>query len=223
MPNKRRVDKTYAAGSKKTPHSEARSSADARHGGQHADFMALQWYRERGDVDLDHFLLSLYVVRLGALVERQFNDDCEARYGIIGSDMRVLFALRRAGPPYALRPTDLFRSLLVTSGAVTKKVDRLIDLGYVEKTRDPAHGGGFLIHLTKEGFVATDDALEFQSRNSVLEPALQQLGKGKLRQALRFASQVLSIVEPHNTHAAAAEPASPAKARGWPKTHSPRS
>jgi len=66
--------------------------------------------------------------------------------------MRILFALRRAGPPYALRPTELFYSLLVTSGAVSKQVDRLEAAGYVKRSVGPAKSGGSLIVLTTSGF-----------------------------------------------------------------------
>src|SRR3546814_18094629 len=73
--------------------------------------------------------------------------------------MRVLFALRRAPPSYALRPTELFRSLLVTSGAITKQVDRLVAGGFVARQPGPAKSGGFLIHLTGKGFKTAYDAL----------------------------------------------------------------
>ena len=73
--------------------------------------------------------------------------------------MRVLFALRRAGPDYALRPTELFRSLLVTSGAITKQVDRLAALGYVDRLPGPPKSGGFLIWLTAKGKRTADQAM----------------------------------------------------------------
>src|SRR3546814_19352549 len=73
--------------------------------------------------------------------------------------MRVRFALRRAPPSYALRPPELFRSLLVTSGAITKQVDRLVAGGFVARQPGPAKSGGFLIHLTGKGFKTAEDAL----------------------------------------------------------------
>jgi DNA-binding MarR family transcriptional regulator len=58
-----------------------------------------------------------------------------------------------------LRPTELFRALLVTSGAVTKQVDRLVAAGLVERLPDPSHGGGFLIRLTERGGSIADDGM----------------------------------------------------------------
>ena len=63
------------------------------------------------------------------------------RHETSGADMRVLFALRRAGKPYAWRPTDLFRAHLVTSGAITKQVGRLTSLGFVERTDETGYAG----------------------------------------------------------------------------------
>ena len=73
--------------------------------------------------------------------------------------MRVLYALRRAGAPYSRRPTELFRALLVTSGAITKQVDRLVKLKLVKRSPDPANKGSFLVNLTARGLKMADDAL----------------------------------------------------------------
>src|SRR5260221_10677469 len=84
------------------------------------ELITVQWQRERSDLDLSNFLLAIYLMRLGTLIGRDFDQRCRKSYRISGSDMRVLFALRRGGPPYVKRPTDLFQALLVTSGAMTK-------------------------------------------------------------------------------------------------------
>ena len=114
-----------------------------------SEMITMQWQTERSDLDLQDFLLAIYFMRLGTLVDRAYDRHCQKEYGVNGGDMRLMLALRRSGPPYVKRPTDLFRTLLVTSGAITKKVDRLMEHGYVERLPDPSHNGGFLVHLTK--------------------------------------------------------------------------
>src|SRR6195256_1798098 len=136
------------------------------------ELITVQWQRERGDLDLSNFLLAIYLMRLGTTIELAFGRQCEDRYRISGSDMRVLFALRRGGPPYVKRPTDLFRALLVTSGAMTKKVDRLEDLGMVERLQDPGHLGGFLVRLTKKGLHVADEMVEILAHESAIAPAM---------------------------------------------------
>ena len=115
--------------------------------------------RERPDLDPADYLYLLYLQRVGRIVDTVFDKRSRAGFGVSGADMRVLLALRRAGPSYALRPTELFRSLLVTSGAITKQVDRLMADGYVDRRPGPTRSGGFLIHLTKKGFRTADSAL----------------------------------------------------------------
>ena len=131
----------------------------------------MQWQRERSDLDLSNFLLAIYFMSLGTLVEQAFDKMCQRLGGISGSDMRVLLALRRSGHPYAKRPTDLYRALLVTSGAITKKIDRLASLGMVERQADPSHGGGFIVHLTRKGLDLVEKAIVKLADESSIAPA----------------------------------------------------
>ena len=130
--------------------------------------IAVSLKRERPDLDQTDYLYLLYVQRAGRILTAVFDRHCRARCGISGADMRVLFALRRAGPTYALRPTELSRSLLVTSGAITKQIDRLAAAGYVDRQPGPERSGGFLIHLTEQGFRVSDDILTSLADSSVI-------------------------------------------------------
>jgi DNA-binding MarR family transcriptional regulator len=159
------------------------------------DLINLQWRRERPDLDLSNFLLAIYFMRLGTLVDRAYDRMCQKRYGISGSDMRVLLALRRGGHPYFKRPTDLFRALLVTSGAITKKVDRLVSHGLVERLMDPGNNAGFLIHLTRKGLQVVDEATETLARESVIAPAMFQFTGDERDAGARFAIRTLAALE----------------------------
>ena len=134
----------------------------------HARDIADSLARERPDLDLTDYLYLIYANRVGRILETVDDRHCRAEFDMSSADMRVLFALRRAGPSYALRPTELFRALLVTSGAVTKQVDRLAAGGYVVRQPGPAKSGGYLIHLTAKGFKTADDALTSLVHSSVL-------------------------------------------------------
>src|SRR5260221_3891414 len=159
------------------------------------ELITVQWQRERSDLDLSNFLLAIYLMRLGTLIGRDFDQRCRKSYRISGSDMRVLFALRRGGPPYVKRPTDLFQALLVTSGAMTKKVDRLASLGMVERVRDPGHLGGFLIRLTKKGVQVADEMVEGLAKQSAIDPAMGQFTQSEREQGNRFARRMLVALE----------------------------
>lgn len=130
--------------------------------------IAIALKRERPDLDPDSYLYLLYAQRVGRILEAVYDKYCRNEFEMSSADMRVLFALRRSGPSYALRPTELFRSLLVTSGAITKQVDRLMAAGYVDRRPGPKKSGGFLIHLTKKGFKTADEALTSIADSSVV-------------------------------------------------------
>jgi DNA-binding MarR family transcriptional regulator len=123
--------------------------------------------RERPDLDPTDYLYLLYAQRVGRILEIVDDRHCRSEYGVSASDMRVLYALRRAGSKYTLRPTELFRSLLVTSGAITKQVDRLAAMGHVDRIQGPPKSGGFLIRLTAKGKRTADQGLTSLVHSSV--------------------------------------------------------
>lgn len=173
----------------------ARTDAALPAGNSFIELITLQWQRERPDLELFDFLLAIYFMRIGTLVDRAFGRMCMRLYGISGSDMRVMLALRRSGPPYVKRPTDLFRALLVTSGAMTKKVDRLAAAGMVERLPDPGNGGGFLVHLTRRGLAVVDEAIEKLARQAVIAPALEQFTAAEKAAGNAFCLRTLAAME----------------------------
>jgi DNA-binding MarR family transcriptional regulator len=163
-----------------------------------------QWERERPDLDLGDFLLAIYLRRLGRLIETEYDRVCQARFAMSAWDMRVLLALRRGGPPHAMRPTDLFEALLVTSGAVTKQVDRLERRRLVKRLPDPDYGGGFRVQLTKRGLEMVDAAVELLAVDSAVKPATAQLDPREREEGTRFCLKLVALLEPVKAPAAPA-------------------
>ena len=63
----------------------------------------------------------------------------------------LLATLRRQGPPFKLRPTDLTGSVMLTSSGTTKRLDKLEDAGLITREPDPNDRRGTLIALTEQG------------------------------------------------------------------------
>jgi DNA-binding MarR family transcriptional regulator len=164
-------------------------------GSSHIEFITLQWQHEHSELDLSNFLLAIYFMRLGTLVEQAFDKMCQSLCGISGSDMRVLLALRRSGHPYAKRPTDLYRALLVTSGAITKKIDRLASLAMVERQPDPSHAGGFIVHLTKKGLDIVERAIVKLAEESSIAPAIAHFSDEERAAGNEFCLRTLALME----------------------------
>lgn len=141
--------------------SRARTTVHAPVSGRGRDeFDAIQaaWARERPDLDLTVMMVFLRLERANVLHQQRVAAVAQAA-GLNISDLYLVLALRRSGPPYALRPTDLFRTLLVTSGAVTKQIDRLERLGLVERVRGTDDRRSSMTMLTKRGFEVADQAM----------------------------------------------------------------
>jgi len=154
-----------------------------------------QWHAERPDLDLRNFLLQIYLQRIGRIVESRFGRMCVRRFGVRAQDMRLLFALRRSGAPFAKRPTDLFRATLVTSGAITKQVDRLAKKKLVRRLPDPDYGGGFLVQLTEKGLEVVDRASTIIATESFIGPAMAAMKPSERDAAERFCLRLITTLE----------------------------
>ncbi|HJQ16033.1 MAG TPA: MarR family transcriptional regulator [Allosphingosinicella sp.] len=153
------------------------------------------WISERPDLDLSDFLLGIVMHRMGRMLDSSFDRMCRTHFDISAADMRVLLALRRNGKPYALRPTDLFRALLVTSGAITKQVDRLKALDLVERLPDPGYAAGFQVHLTPKGLQVADAATDELARDALLVKSLKTLPKTVRAAGEVFMYRLLAALE----------------------------
>lgn len=71
-------------------------------------------------------------------------------FGLSFGDFDVLNTLRRRGDD-GTNPRELARSSLITSGAMTSRLDRLERAGFIERRPDPGDRRGVLVHLTKQG------------------------------------------------------------------------
>lgn len=74
-------------------------------------------------------------------------------------DFDVVNTLRRRPDPAGTNPRELSRASLITSGAMTARLDRLAHRGLIERTPDPNDRRGVLVGLTKEGEQLADQAL----------------------------------------------------------------
>ena len=134
------------------------------------DQILLQWSRERPDLDCSPMGI---IGRISQLQREVFlaQRATFARHGLDAPSFDVLAALRRAGAPYQLTPTELMRTALVTSGAITQRLDRLEDRGLITRERSAADGRAVVVTLTATGRQTLDAALpdHLQTEQQLLE------------------------------------------------------
>lgn len=151
-----------------------------------------QWHVQRPDLDLRAFRMVAAVMQLAQVLEAEFRALAQTRFGIGSGDMRILMALRRAGDAHALRPTDLFQALLVSSGAVTKQVERLEAAGYVKRVPVKTGRRRHLIALTPKGLRAADFAQEAIATSLAgVAPTFRSLDPAQVESTLQCLEQIL--------------------------------
>lgn len=123
----------------------------------HVDTIIDQWAAERPDLDASTLHVIGRISRLAQTIDRQLRP-VFAAHGLGDGDFFVLATLRRDGAPYELTPSELGASTMVTSGAVTKRLDRLERAGLVERRQSETDGRGRRVRLTAAGVALMDEA-----------------------------------------------------------------
>jgi DNA-binding MarR family transcriptional regulator len=128
---------------------------DASEGGQEhkprsVDGILEQWAVEYREVNAAPMGIIGRIWRLSRYLEHGVQRGLDD-FGCTLPEFDVLATLRRSGEPYSLNAGELMRSAMVTSGAVTNRVDRLIARGWVTRVADSKNKRIKRITLTPEG------------------------------------------------------------------------
>jgi DNA-binding MarR family transcriptional regulator len=125
----------------------------------HVDALIARWHDERPELDTRMIAVSARVLRLQHFLDRRLAQAL-APHELHPGEANVLAALRRAGAPFQLTPTQLSRSLLVSSGAMTNRLDRLQARELIERIPDHEDGRRTRVALTPAGRVLIDAAMQ---------------------------------------------------------------
>jgi DNA-binding MarR family transcriptional regulator len=128
------------------------------------DRILAQWQRERPDLDVSPMGIIGRIGRLAKHLERAIQETF-SEFGLTVGEFDVLATLRRSGQPYQLSPTELFNTLMVSSGTMTHRIDRLEKAELVKRIPDPSDRRGTLIELTERGFDVIEKAVEVHVTN----------------------------------------------------------
>ena len=122
------------------------------------DLIVAQWKVERPDIDATPMEVIGRISRLAADLDPLLAPVFTSR-GLGDGEFDVLATLRRSGEPFELSPGELGASMMVTSGAVTKRIDRLERSGLVTRRVSEVDARARLIRLTAEGRRIVDEAV----------------------------------------------------------------
>jgi len=109
-----------------------------------------RWRSEMSDSDLDVASIMMTLARLSRQVQENYQSDLRTLRTNY-SEYAALHALVMTGPPYSMSPSKLNAFVGLSSGGITKTVDRLAADGLIERSPDPDDGRGVLVALTERG------------------------------------------------------------------------
>lgn len=158
----------------------------------HIDVILAQWRRERPELDVAPLGTLGRLFRTAHLADAALAGGAR-EHGLQMGWFDLLAALRRAGEPYELNPSELMRATLLSSGGVTKRLDRLAEAGLVERRPDPTDRRGTLVRLTRKGKATVDRAVETHVANE--ERLLRSLRPAERRALDNVLRTLLSDLE----------------------------
>lgn len=152
------------------------------------DRVLAQWGRERPDLDVSAMAVIGRIGRAEAILDKRVGAAL-AEHDLLPGEFDLLATLRRAGSPHRLAVGQMLASTMVTSGAVTNRLNRLVSKGFVTRETDPTNRRSVLVTLTGRGLTVVDAALARHVENEralldALSSAEEQQLAGLLRKLL---------------------------------------
>ena len=152
------------------------------------DDLQEDWSEERPDLDSEAMGV---VLRIRAL-DKILGDQVAERlwdFGLQWWQYDVLSALRRQGKPFRMAATELADAAMLTSGAMTNRIDRLANAGLVRRLHDPEDRRRVLVELTAQGHRQVENAT--RARFEIASAALARLDRKRRKQLSDLLRQLL--------------------------------
>src|SRR5262245_48472502 len=153
--------------------------------GDGVDTIIEQWRSARPDLDPSPIGVIGRISRLARELEARL-EPVYREHGLEPGWHDVLATLRRGGPPFALRPSDLTGTLMLTSSGTTTRLDKLEQAGLIARTPDPDDRRAILITLTDAGKELVDGVTAAHLANEAnLLSSLSDAEQARLADLLR--------------------------------------
>lgn len=130
----------------------------------HVDRIFDQWATERPELDRSAMGVLARILRASRLTDLQMNR-VFSEHGLNRGEFDVLASLRRSGAPFQLNPGELSSALLLSTGTMTSRLDRLEGATLIRRLPDPADRRGVLVELTPRGLKLIERALDEHAAN----------------------------------------------------------
>lgn len=137
--------------------------------------------KARPDLDFEPLKLYFQLHRIAALLDEPRSYWAKS-HGLTVAEVGALLALFRMRPSYKLRPTDLHQRLLISTGAITKLIDRLEKLSLVRRVGSNDDRRSLYVQLTDKGRALASNTLSFVASTLALFESKAELSKAEQKQ-----------------------------------------
>ncbi len=151
-----------------------------------------QWRHERPELDPSGFGIVGRILVLAEHLRRRVSATlAPLDLGLWAFD--VLATLRRQGAPYRLTPKTLSQATMLTTGAMTNRLDRLEEAGLIRREKNPQDRRGLYVLLTKRGLTLVDQAIALRLEEA--NEAVANLSATERRSLERLLASLLTDIE----------------------------
>ena len=151
----------------------------------HVDLVLAQWHAVSPDVDVSPMAVFTRLYRLSKYLNRNVAAVFR-RHGLHDGEFDLLATLYRSGQSEGLTPNALRRAAVLSSGAMTNRLDRLESAGLILRVANPDDRRSLLIRLSEKGQALLLGCLdEYLSALHQLQAPLDEAQRLQLAQALR--------------------------------------
>ena len=152
------------------------------------DDLQKDWGEERPDLDSEAMGVVLRIQALDKILGDQVAERLRD-FGLQWWQYDVLSALRRQGKPFRMAATELAEAAMLTSGAMTNRIDRLESKKLVRRLHDPSDRRRVLVELTARGQEQVETAT--RARFEIASSALARLDRKRRKQLSDLLRQLL--------------------------------
>ncbi|MEV6770984.1 MarR family transcriptional regulator [Nocardia sp. NPDC051030] len=128
------------------------------------DLITAAWRQQRPDVDVSPMEIMARLTRLSRILDHEFRTFFAA-HKLEFWEFDVLATLRRSNDENGLTAGALNKAAMVTSGAITNRLDRLAAKDLVKRIPDPTDRRAVRVHLTPKGRALVDELLPLHVAN----------------------------------------------------------
>ncbi|TKF77378.1 MarR family transcriptional regulator [Vibrio kanaloae] len=122
------------------------------------DRVVEQWAKEKPELETEPMAMMGRIMRISKYMETQVAE-LHKKYDMKLGEFDVLATLRRSGKPYRLTPSELIGSMMLTSGAMTNRLDKLEAKGLISREHSKEDRRSVSVQLTKDGLILIDQMM----------------------------------------------------------------